>query len=211
LEVLVLKGCIVTIDAMGCQKEIARQIIAQDADYILALKGNQSCLLAQVQQSFALEKPQETSLEIDLGHGRIEKRNCSIVTQLQWVEQAADWPKLTTLIRIQSHTQEKASGKISTDCRFFISSLQAEAEKINQAIRAHWAIENTLHWCLDVAFQEDKNRTRSKNADQNLAVLRRIALNALKKDSSSKLGLKNKRLAAGWDNNLLAQILNLKV
>ena len=114
LEVLVLKGCIVTIDAMGCQKQIAHQIIEQEADYMLALKANQPCLLAAVQQSFALEKP----LEIDSGHGRIEKRTCSVITQLQWVEQAADWPKLTTLIRSQSHTQEKASGKISTGCRF---------------------------------------------------------------------------------------------
>jgi len=135
LEVLVLKGCIVTIDAIGCQKQIAHQIIEQEADYILALKANQPCLLADVQQSFALEKPAQTTLEIDLGHGRIEKRTCSLITQLGWVEKAADWPKLTTLIRIQSHTQEKASGKISTHCRFFISSLQADAQKINQAIR----------------------------------------------------------------------------
>lgn len=209
LEALVLKGCIITIDAMGCQKEIAKGIIEKEADYILALKGNQGLLNQQVKQSFQLEKPLQISTELDLGHGRIEKRTCSVIDNLQWIEESDKWDSLKTIIKIDSHFEEKATGKISQDTRFYISSLAPNSTKINQAIRKHWLIENSLHWCLDIAFAEDKSRIRNGFADQNFALLRRIGLNLLKNDTANKFGIKNKRILAGWDNAYLAKILKI--
>ena len=209
LEALVLKGCIITIDAMGCQRDIAKAIIDKEADYILALKGNQGLLHQHVQQSFEIENPTETNTELDLGHGRIEKRTCSIMSDLKWIDEPEKWSGLKTIIKVDSVFEEKSTGKISQDSRFYISSLEPNSSIINTAIRKHWLIENSLHWCLDVAFEEDNSRIRKGFADQNFALLRRIALNLLKIDTTSKLGIKSKRIIAGWDEKYLAQLLKI--
>lgn len=209
LEALVLKDCIITIDAMGCQTSIAEAIIKKEADYILALKANQGLLYQQVQQSFEIEKPDESSSELDLGHGRIEKRTCSVISDFKWLDEPEKWIGLQTIIKIESVFEDKNTGKISQDTRFYISSLPPSSEKINKAIRKHWLIENSLHWCLDVAFEEDNSRIRKGFADQNFALLRRIALNLLKNDTTSKLGIKSKRIIAGWDDRFLSQLLKI--
>jgi predicted transposase YbfD/YdcC len=209
LEALVVKDCIITIDAMGCQTSIAEAIIKKDADYILALKGNQGLLHQQVQQSFEKEKPIEFNTELDLGHGRIEKRTCSVISDLKWIDEPEKWVGLKTIVKIDSVFEEKSTGKISQDSRFYISSLEANSSKINTAIRKHWLIENSLHWCLDLAFEEDNSRIRKGFADQNFALLRRIALNLLKNNTTSKLGIKNKRIIAGWDDGFLSQLLKI--
>lgn len=207
LEVLALKGCIVTIDAMGCQKEIASAIISKEAHYILALKGNQGELHQQVQDSFRFLEPDAVSQELDLGHGRIEKRVCSVITDLSYVEKKDQWTGLHSLVRIQAERHNKTSGETESETRYYISSLLQAAQLFNQQIRSHWKIENSLHWVLDVAFNEDQSRKRAGHAAQNFSILNRIALNLLKNEKTSKLGVKSKRLKAGWDNDYLTSVL----
>jgi predicted transposase YbfD/YdcC len=203
LNLLVLKGCIVTIDAMGCQKDIAKAIISQEADYILALKGNQRNLLEQTEDSFRFLKAQSVSEEIDTGHGRVERRVCAVINDLSMIEQKEDWENLQSLVRIDAERYIKSTGKTESETRYYIASLPADASLLNKSIRSHWGIENSLHWSLDVAFDEDRSRKREGNAAQNFSVLRRIALNLLKKEKTTKVGLKGKRLKAGWDNKYL--------
>jgi predicted transposase YbfD/YdcC len=209
LEVLAIKGCIVTIDAMGCQKDIASAIIGKEADYILALKGNQGELHEQVKESFRFMKCNSMGQEIDLGHGRIEKRVCSVINDLSMIEQKDQWKKLCSLIKIEAERYIKSTGKTESETRYYISSLQGNAQVINQSIRDHWKIENSLHWVLDVAFKEDQSRKREGYAAQNFSVVTRIALNLLKADTTTKLGVKGKRLKAGWDHEYLERVFKI--
>lgn len=209
LEVLVLKGCIVTIDAMGCQKEIATAIIDKEADYILALKGNQGSLLQEVEESFRFVEAKEVSVENDLGHGRIEKRTCSVVEDLSMINQKDQWASLRTLIKIESERCNKSTNETQRETRFYISSLEPNATHINTCVRMHWRIENSLHWVLDVAFNEDHSRKRAGHAAQNHSVLNRIALNMIKNEKTSKVGVKSKRLRAGWDTRYLSGLLKI--
>jgi len=209
LEVLVLKGCIVTIDAMGCQKDIASAIVDKEADYILAVKGNQGELHEQLQESFRFTQPDSVAQEIDLGHGRIEKRVCSVIHDLSMIEQKDQWAKLHSLIKIVAERQIKSTGESQKETRYYISSLQADAQQLNRCIRSHWKIENSLHWILDVAFHEDLSRKRAGNAAENFSVINRIALNLLKNELTTKQGIKGKRLKAGWSNDYLEQVLNI--
>jgi len=214
LKLLDLQGQIVTIDAMGTQKAIAKQIIDHGGDYVLALKGNQGTLNEDVRLFLEteLKKPASTAIddshqEADKGHGRIELRNCAVSSQINWLNQKEQWTGLKTLAMIEE-TQE-VNGKISTERRFFISSLPANAERIAFAVRSHWLIENGLHWTLDVVFNEDKSRMRKDNAGENMALVRHITINMLNnaKKQIKNIGLKALRKKAGWGNQTLSLIL----
>jgi predicted transposase YbfD/YdcC len=207
LDALELSGTVVTIDAMGCQRSIAEKIVAKKADYILAVKQNQGHLLAEIKDSFQTLATDAVAEEIDCGHGRVEQRRCSVIADLSLLENASEWVSLKGLVRIESERYHKATGKAERETRYYITSLKPDAERLNRAIRQHWGIENRLHWALDVSFGEDLDRKRARNAAQNFSLLNRIALNLLKQDQTCKLGIKGRRLKAGWDNEYLLQLL----
>jgi len=209
LNLLVLKGCIVTIDAMGCQKEIASSIISGEADYILALKGNQGNLLEQTEDSFRFLDVASVHEETDAGHGRVERRVCTVVKDLSMIEQKQQWEGLKCLVKIEPERYIKSSGKMEKETRYYISSLPADAVLLNKSIRLHWGVENKLHWTLDVSFNEDNSRKRAGHAAQNFSVVNRIALNLLKNEMSTKRGIKGKRLKAAWSNTYLGKILKI--
>src|SRR6266567_4112965 len=209
LNVLELSGTVVTIDAMGCQKTIAQKIVAKQANYILAVKENQLHLLEDIRDSFKMLPADSVVEQVDCGHGRVETRTCWALGDLSLVEQAADWPQLKTLVRIQAERYHKTTGKTEREIRYYISSLDPDARRLNSTIRQHWGIENKLHWVLDVAFGEDADRKRAGNAAHNFALINRIALNLLKQNKISKLGMKSKRLRAGWDNDYLLKVLGI--
>ena len=207
LAALDLAGCVVTIDAMGCQKEIAAQIVDNEADYVLALKGNQGQLLADTEEMFAYFQKiafknivHDYHKTVNGGHGRLETRECYVFDPHLWshyFRTLAQWPALSSLAMVVSRRQE--GEKVTVETRYYISSLEPQAASILEAIRAHWHVENKLHWVLDVAFNEDQNRTRTGNAAQNLAVIRHLVLNLLAVEKTAKVGKKNKRLRCAWD------------
>lgn len=205
LEVLALEGNTVTIDAMGTQKAIAEKIVEKKADYILALKENQKGLLDNVLSSFSLLTPAEVYIEEDFGHGRIETRKCSVITDLKYIDQRYEWKNLQSIIRIDSQRIIKATGKVEQEQRFYIST-HTNAEKIGKSIRSHWGIENKLHWLLDVAMNEDESTKRSGYASQNFSIINKICLNLLKKNER-KMGIRRKRNLSGWDNEYLLELL----
>lgn len=207
LDVLHLQGCVITIDAIGCQKTIANKIVSKQADYILGVKENQGELLENVRDSFQLLPCNSVSQEVDCGHGRVEQRLCSVIADLSMVERVAQWTSLQSLVRVQAERFSKSTGAIERETRYYISSLAPEAARINRAIRQHWHIENKLHWVLDVGFREDQSRKRAGHAAQNFSLINRIALNLLRQDKTSKRGIQGKRLKAGWDNQYLISLL----
>ena len=207
LKVLAIKGCIVTIDAMGCQTAIAEKIIEKKADYILAVKGNQGSLEGGILDTIKLEKPVDSWEDTDFGHGRIETRNCSVYTDFSHIENSKRWKELKCIVKVDAKRYIKSSGQEQSETRLYISSLTPNAEKIGKSIREHWGIENSLHWVLDVAFGEDKSRKRDGYAAQNFSVINRIALNLIKNEKTKKRSVKGKRLDAGWDNEYLIKIL----
>lgn len=210
LEVLSIENTIVTIDAMGCQTAIAKAIIKKKADYILAVKDNQSQLLEHIEDEFRFGKNIETHLSQNLDHGRIEVRKCSVISDFKFVENNNKWEGLTSVIKIESIREFKNSDKpVQKAKRYYISSIKISSEDFQKAIRSHWSIENKLHWTLDVAFSEDASRKRAGNSTQNFSTLNKIALNLLKNEKSTKIGIKSKRLKAGWDNHFLIKVLNL--
>ena len=184
-------------------------IINKGADYILALKGNQGTLLQEVMESFRFIQTTTLSVHHDLDHGRIEKRTCSVIEDLSMVDQKDQWDSLKSLIRIESERCNKRSQEIEKETRYYISSLPSDASHLNPCIRTHWRIENSLHWVLDVAFNEDQSRKRAGHAAQNYAVINRFALNLLKNEKTSKVGVKSKRLKAGWDAKYLSNLLKI--
>jgi predicted transposase YbfD/YdcC len=173
------------------------------------LKGNQGNLLEQTEDSFRFLKAHSVSEETDAGHGRVERRVCSVIDDLSMIEQKEQWENLRSLVRIDSERYIKSTGKTENETRYYISSLPPDASLLNKSIRSHWGIENSLHWTLDVAFDEDRSRKREGHAAQNFSVLRRIALNLLKNEKTTKCGVKGKRLKAGWDNKYLLKILRI--
>jgi predicted transposase YbfD/YdcC len=214
LKLFEVRGNTITIDAAGCQKAIAEQIVAQEGDYVLALKGNQGTLNEDVRLFLEAEiaKPSSKAIasvyeEADAGHGRIETRKCVVSSQLDWLEQKPQWAGLRTIAMIEE-TREVGE-KTSIERRFFISSLPADASKIAQAVRAHWMVENNLHWTLDVVFNEDQSRIRKDHAPENMAIVRHFTLNMLHNAQASfkGVGIKGLRKKAGWGNETLRTVL----
>lgn len=205
LDMLEIEGSIVTIDAMGTQQDIADKIIGGGADYILSVKGNQQELYDQIRGRFEKQTPEDSDRTVEKGHGRIETRRCDVITDLRFIDSRTDWKNMRSIVRIVS-TRE-IQGRRSEESRYYISSLEEEASHFNSYIRQHWGVENKLHWSLDMVFNEDRQRKRSKNAATNFSYIRKIGLNLLKKDTS-KGSLVTKRLKAGWDNKFLLKLLN---
>jgi predicted transposase YbfD/YdcC len=217
IQVLALRGCIVTIDAMGCQTAIAQAIIDQGADYVLALKGNQPALEQAVQAMFAAAQAtgfrgiaHDQYTTVEKGHGRIETRRCWTISEpehIAYLNEQGRWAGLRSIGMVDA---ERTIGEAtSRERRYFISSLAGEARQVGQAVRAHWGIENGLHWVLDIAFGEDDCRVRQGEAAQNFAVLRHVALNLLRAERTATIGVKAKRLKAGWDEQYLLRVLQL--
>jgi predicted transposase YbfD/YdcC len=211
LEWLDVRGAIVTIDAMGCQKAIAEKIIEKGGDYLLALKGNQSSLHNDVRLHFEQPAPASlarmTSAEtIDKGHGRIEVRQCRLSTDINWLrERHPEWQNLSSIVAIDS---QRVIGDTTTqETRYFISSSQAPAAQMQAAVRLHWGIENQLHWVLDMSFGEDQSRIRKDNAPTNVAIIRHAALNMIRKTPKKRMSVKRMRKAAGWDDSFLTEVL----
>jgi predicted transposase YbfD/YdcC len=216
LKVLALKGCIVTIDAIGCQTEIANLIIEGEGDYVLALKGNQGRLHDDVQDLFAYaletnfkDVAYDFTKTIDKNHGRLEIRRHWTIFEpefISYVDPTGKWRDLHSIGMVEA--QRFATNKSSSETRFYISSLEGDASEFGVAVRSHWQIENKVHWVLDVAFREDLSRVRTGYAAENFAVLRHIALNLLQHETSAKCGVKAKRLKAGWNEGYLLKVLS---
>lgn len=209
LELLSLEGTTVTIDAMGCQREIAEKIIDKGAEYILAVKGNQKNLEQEILDTIKLEKPESTDTHHNLDHGRIETRTCSTYPNLSHITGKEKWMGIKTIARIQTQTINKASGKTRNEQRIYISSLRADAKALNTAIRKHWAVENNLHWTLDVLFKEDASRKRKGNAAENFNIVLKIALGMIVKETTMKKSKKNKRMLAAYDYSYREKIMGL--
>jgi len=215
LRLLALQGCIVTIDAIGCQTAIARQVVAQEADYVLALKTNQGTLHEAVAVLFAEGQATRfagfahtTHRTVEKGHGRLEIRRTWAVSEpevIAYLDPAGAWPGLRSVAMVEA--ERRIGPAVSRETRYYISSLPGDAESLGAAVRGHWGIENRLHWVLDVAFREDESRVRQGAADHNLALLRRLALTLLRRETTAKIGTKAKRLKAGWSTAYLLKIL----
>lgn len=205
-----LKNAIVSIDAMGCQKAIAKQIIDKKGDYVFSLKGNHSNLHDQIKLFFEESSDQQSQFDThdstDGDHGRIEIRNYATCSDITWLQGKEHWPGLKSITKVQRERQ--VNDKTSIEISYYISSLDNDAKKIARAIRGHWHIENSLHWVLDVTFDEDRCRVRKDNAPANMATLRHIVLNMIKQEKSFKGSIKTKRLKAAWENNYLLKIIN---
>jgi predicted transposase YbfD/YdcC len=214
LSILDIEDSVVTIDAMGCQTEIAQKILDKGADYVLALKGNQGNSHDSVKQLFKWEKKNNFNgvkhsrfSEVEKDHGRIETRNVFSIGKLEEIDglELEKWPGLRSVTIVESNRE--LNDRSAIEYRYYISSLAADAERIGKAIRCHWGIENSLHWVLDVVFNEDKARNRKDHSAANMAIIRHMALNLVKADKSSKTSIRGRRLKAGWDDNYLMKII----
>ena len=215
LEALDISNCTVTIDAMGCQTEIAETILENGGDYLLALKKNHPFLYEDVELLFNdLEQSNMTAYAyqdgatVDKDHGRYEVRKAWKIDDadiLSALRNAEKWPQLNSVVKIQA--ERYLPDRSSTQVRYYLTSSGANAKKLLEMTRAHWSIENSLHWVLDIAFREDESRIRKDNGAENFAIIRRIALNLLKQEQTLKVGIKNKRLKAGWDHEYLLKTL----
>lgn len=215
LKLLEVKGCIVMVDAIGTQTKIAKTIIDQGGEYILAVKENQGHLYEDIHDLFAdnqqfgyAEIPHSYAKVANKNHGRIEIRQCWTISDREYLANIRDlkrWEGIQTLVMILS--ERRIGDESEVQDRYFISSLESNAEKILRAKRSYWGIENRLHWVLDIAFNEDRSRVRKDNAPQNFAILRHMALNLLKQEKTAKGGIKAKRLQCGWNVDFLLKVL----
>ena len=225
LRVLELEGCIVTVDAMGCQKKIAREIIEADADYVLALKGNHEVVHAEVKtflEALVAERTAPPRAHVQLSpaaaalatwettdkeHGRYEIRRYYQSAALDWLADRKQWEGLRSVGLVESIREVGPTRTVER--RFDLSSLPVGAETFARAVRGHWGVENKLHWTLDVCFREDQSRARTGHAAENLATLRRLALNLLRREKTKRRGIKGKQLNAGWNHAYLLRLLEL--
>ncbi|MFO1418456.1 MAG: ISAs1 family transposase [Methylotetracoccus sp.] len=215
LDALLLRGCLVTIDAMGCQKAIAAKIIEQGSDYALMVKNNQPGLAAAIEATFEAaarvdyaEVPHSRAEWHEKDHGRIETRRCTVIEDLSGLgARRQDWPGVKTLLMVES--RREVNGAATTDRRYYLCSRQADAATLGSIVRGHWGIENALHWSLDVVFGEDQARMRMGNAAENFSILRRLALNLFRQDRSVKAGVKTRRLLAATDDAYRQKLLGL--
>ena len=214
LRALDLKGCLVTIDAMGCQKEIAQCVLDQGADYLLAVKGNQERLAEDVETEFKhamadgfAHMEHEYHQTLEKNHGRIEKRQYWLTRDIGGLGTVEQWPGLSAMVMCRA--TRTVDGKTSVEDRYYITSAGGRGvAEIAAAVRAHWGIENSLHWVLDVAFNEDQSRIRTGHAAQNMNIVRKVALNAVRNNKTYKVGIKAKRKCAGWDHTYLEELLS---
>ena len=225
LRVLELSGCIVTLDAMGCQKKIAREIMEADANYVLALKGNHEMVHQEVKTFLEQTiresrerrprgvKPSRAAASlavletVDKDHGRFEVRRYYQSSELSWFADLGKWEGLRSVGMVES--AREMAGKTSVERRCFLSSLPLDVAQFARAVRSHWGVENKVHWVMDVCFGEDQSRARAGYAAENLATLRRLALNMLRRESSKKRGIRGKQLNASWDHAYLLRLLGV--
>ncbi|MBI4430787.1 MAG: ISAs1 family transposase [Candidatus Omnitrophica bacterium] len=209
LKMLALEGAIVTVDAMGTQKEIAGQIHQAKGDYVMALKGNHELVHEEIQSFWVDPKLPESEYQsyetTDKGHGRLETRRYRISDQINWFAGKDEWKGLQSIGMVES---ERTAGEQKTvERRYYLTSLKAEAQAFAEAVRAHWSVENSLHWVLDVVFREDESRVRIGHAAENFSLLRKMALMMLKEDRFSKSSIKGKRLEAAWNSDYLGKVI----
>jgi predicted transposase YbfD/YdcC len=207
-----LAGALVTIDAIACNPDIAQAIVDHEADYLLAVKTNQPSLYAEIERFFAdpPEAALDTHVDLDKGHGRIEERVCRVSRQVDWMAGERRFPgeyrfaKLAAVAIIEAKVESR--GKVTSERRYYITSRPLTAAQLAEAVRAHWRIENSLHWVLDVTFREDLARVRKGHGAKNMAVVRHFAINIVR-TANDKLSLKTRRKRAGWDPEYLASLL----
>jgi predicted transposase YbfD/YdcC len=207
LKLLSIKDCVVTIDAMGCQKTIADTIIDRGADYVLMVKDNQQELKEQVEKVLSISCKTNSDQQLDIGHGRIEKRDCLVTDELTFMDVKEEWPGLKSVAKITSERTDKQTGKKSIQDRYYISSLPAKAKVINKAIRSHWAVENNLHWVLDVVFKEDGALKKKGNSALNFNIIAKMAIVMIDKEKENKKSKPNKRMLAALDDNYRTKII----
>ena len=209
LDLLTLNQSIVTIDAMGCQKDIAQKIISKQADYILMVKDNQAGLKEQIIKVFARDEGVKIAESRDSGHGRVETRRCEVTSCLKFLDGKEDWKNLKSIVRITSERYIKKTGESTSEQRYYITSLMDNPELINASIRQHWAIENNLHWNLDVVFREDGQLKREGNSAQNFNLISKIALAMIDAEKSTKDSKPNKRIRAACSDKFRELVLNV--
>ena len=219
LRLLDVKGTTVTIDAMGCQRAIAEQLIDSEANYVLAVKDNQPTLRENIETFFTdaqraerpLDDPPpvvEKAHDVDAGHGRIEERSCWLSRDLTWIENTEAWKGLAAIAKVERVRQEQLSGKTSREVSYYIiSDPKLTADRLNRIVRKHWGIENSLHWVLDMTFGEDRSRVRTKNAALNFGIVRHTALNLLRIAPGKKKSIALRRQRCGWDRSYLVNVL----
>jgi len=213
LDMLAIEGAIVTIDAMGCQRDIAQKIVDKKADYVLALKGNQGTLREDVELFAAEQKAngfQDTKISrdetVDGDHGRIETRTCTVIHDVAWLQKHHNWPGLKAVVMVES-TRE-FNGKIEQETRFYITSLVLVANLLGPIVRSHWAVENSLHWVMDMIFRDDECRIRTDHAPANFTTVKHMAHNLIRK-APGKDSLRLRRKVAAWDDDFLASLITI--
>jgi len=207
LDMLILKNCIVTIDAMGCQRQIVENIISKEADYVIALKNNQQELYDEVEQAFTFMEPQIIDKQIDAGHGRVETRICKVITDLRFVDESKKWKGIESVAMVEARRVDKKSGSSACETRYYICSIK-NAKQINAAVRKHWGIENSLHWILDVRFNEDNEMKRKGSSPYNFSFITKTVINIIRMNKS-KGSVKTKRLKAAWDSSFREKLLKI--
>ena len=211
LEMLAIEGAIVTIDAMGCQRDIAQKIVDKKADYVLALKGNQGSLREDVELFVAEQQANgfaDTTISrdstVDGDHGRIETRTTTVIHDVEWLQKRHNWPGLKSIVVVES--RREIGGKVEQETRFYITSLVLLASLLGPIVRSHWAVENSLHWVMDMIFRSDECRIRTDHAPANFTTIKHIAYNLIRK-ASGKDSMRLRRKTAAWDDDFLASLV----
>lgn len=210
LDLLTVKGCVVTADAMGCQKEIADKVCEKKADYVLQVKGNQKSLLEEIEKVFKITKIASSNHQGDFGRGRIESRSCSVITDLSFLDEKVNWTGLKSIIRLERETTQKQSLKQASQTSYFISSAKFSATKFNDIIRQHWSIENNLHWALDVLFKEDQSLKKKVNSAKNFDIITKMALCMIEKEPSPKISRVSKMKKCAYNEAFREKVMGWK-